>query len=96
MGAPVPHTCPDVDNAIKVLKEVEGFSDEISGNSRHVADILEDLRKSNASLRDWGEDMELQRNDLQEENQDLLDKIQELEDRISQLESNEHQHADRH
>lgn len=72
MSAPVKHTCPDIDKAIKWINEArkiswDGKSEfpeacdsfrDIYDYIDDIGDILEDLRKSNDALRKWGEGLE--------------------------------------
>lgn len=68
MGAPIKHTCPDIDRAIKHFKTAIwearcNIDDKQTFNSiewelEQAIGYFEDLRKSNAALRDWGEGLE--------------------------------------
>lgn len=61
---PVPHTCPDIDKALKILKQsykqIEGVCEDkrdawsINGDLEDIEKILEDVRNANDELRDWG------------------------------------------
>jgi hypothetical protein len=67
---PIKHTCPDIDNLIKGqseimklirnyqrIEDIDEFKDIISNIENILWDFedrLEDLRKSNDILRDWG------------------------------------------
>lgn len=75
MSAPVKHTCPDIDKALKHLKnawsEIKDLvEDKQSRNSieyelDYVGDILEQLREDNDSLRTWGKEMEEEKESLE-------------------------------
>lgn len=87
MPAPVKHTCPDIDAAIKRLKDAmrgcksiedESLARDIVWEIDYVMSDLEDLRKSNAALRDWGEDLEKQLEDKDNEIYELQQKIEEM------------------
>lgn len=67
MGAPVGHTCPDINEAIQSLKEIEA-------HTYHVNSILEGLRKDNEALREWGYSLEEKVNNLEKE----ITKLEEL------------------
>lgn len=66
MSAPVKHTCPDIDKAQKKLKSVMRSLAELDWEDKNytiselddVDDALEDLRKSNDALRQWGEELD--------------------------------------
>lgn len=69
MSAPVKHTCPDIDS---LQDDIKRFTNDVIGE-------LESLRRANAALRDWGEDLE---KELAEAN----DKIEELEQQLAEKE----------
>lgn len=89
MSAPVKHTCPDIDKAIKLIKEaireadqgkklsdIDDMRESLRWVINQIEDLpymLEDLRKANHSLREWGEATE--------------DSLQKAEQTISDLES---------
>lgn len=68
MGAPVKHTCPNIDKAIKHLKNAyieikDAIEDKQTVNSISfeldtVEEILEDVRSANHALREWGYELE--------------------------------------
>ena len=67
---PIKHTCPDIDKLVKGLREIEKTTknydkvddvDDLKSILNEVENILwgfedklEELRKSNDTLRDWG------------------------------------------
>lgn len=88
MSAPIPHTCPDIDKVIKMVKSIQRVAQEgMRSSERHsddhqrykdiewdIDDIvgrLEDLRKDNQTLREYGEGMEAERNELQKQIDEL-------------------------
>lgn len=85
MSAPVRHTCPNIDKALKCIKqawaEIKDAIDEkqtlnsIECELDMAADILEDLRNDNGSLRLWG-------HELEDEIKGLNDYVAELETRL--------------
>lgn len=84
MSAPVKHTCPDIDASIKRLKDIilscrdiedSSLRRDIEWEADYVIDELEKLRKANAVLRDWGEELE-------KELQDAHDEIYSLEEEL--------------
>lgn len=89
MAAPVKHTCPDIDKAIKCLKSAmdavkENIEDRqtirwIEIDIDSAIDHFEDLRKSNDALRTWGEE-------LTDEIESSANYINELESKIEELE----------
>ena len=72
MSAPVKTTCPDIDKAIRSIRaaikvakegrkqhpEADDYFWDILYNIEDLEGPLEDLRNSNASLRDWGDSLE--------------------------------------
>lgn len=92
MAAPIKHTCPDIDKYIKSIKreiikerDLKHFSEKelyntcvsMSNELEYCIDYLEDLRKSNEALREWGEG-------LDKELRDAADIIWELENKTEQ------------
>jgi len=94
---PVRHTCPDINSAQDVLKTiVNNFSSlnenndifdildiisDVSYDLNGLIDTFEELRNSNASLRDWG-------NEIQNIAEQLFSqKDQEIEELYEQIES---------
>jgi len=90
MGAPVKHTCPDIDRAIKHLKsaisEAKGLIEDkkdfqsVEWEIEQAIGYFEDLRKSNDALRQWGEE-------LDKELEESANLIGDLEDKVAELES---------
>lgn len=93
-AAPVGHTCPDIDKAIKFIRGAMDYLDGLKFENRadererdgHVVDLdkaidlLEELRESNATLRDWGADGD----QLVEE---LTATVDDLEEQVEALQS---------
>lgn len=93
MGAPVKHTCPDIDKVIKrlrsALKTAENGRKNFKGEDSYVyfKDIedeldgleweLEDLRSANKSLREWGEELETEVENVAEEMNKLENQLEE-------------------
>ena len=95
MGAPIKHTCPDIDKVIKrlnelrvnvndTIKKIESSLDdmlnEIDGELSHVEDSLEELRSDNSALRDWGYQSEGKVNELEERVSDLKWELDNVKD----------------
>lgn len=82
MGAPVKHTCPDIDKLIKkASNSIKWLSDCLkSDDIEFIKNIIYDsicelediegeaeyLRDANSSLRDWGDEMESEKERLVE------------------------------
>ena len=89
MSAPVKHTCPDIDRAIKHLKTAlleikDAIEDRQTFNSIEseidsAIGYFEDLRKSNDELRAWGEDLDKDLNNAADEIYTLEQKVEELQ-----------------
>lgn len=80
MNAPIPYTCPAIDEVISTvadaIRELES-----------VEDKMEDLRKANASLREWGEEQEDRADDTEaqaEEIKELRDQVENLEEELDE------------
>ncbi len=94
---PVKYTCPDIDSVIKsitIIKkqmescDIENITTELDDWSYDLFSLcqeLEDLRKSNDALRNWGTDLAAECENLENDVEALNDKISELEDKISEL-----------
>lgn len=95
MSAPVKHTCPDIDDAIKKVRSAlkiasagmrrhENGSDDwdnydaIETDLMNLEGMLEDLRKDNSALREWG-------TELNDQLQGAAEDIQRLEGQIESL-----------
>ena len=97
-NAPVPHTCPMIDEIISAIDSIEW--DETYWTKKDLIETMEKIRKANDSLRNWGNDkhtecdeLENQISDLEkdikyknEEIDDLKDEIKELKNEVSKLE----------
>ncbi len=90
MSAPIKHTCPDIDRALKHLKDAwreikdsvedKRTRDNIEWELDMVESILEDLRKDNGALRDWGHDLEKRNGELEDEVYNLEIELKEQQD----------------
>jgi predicted nuclease with TOPRIM domain len=93
MAAPVKQTCPDINKYIKYIKQaitekryldrmnesdLLDAAETMSRELENCIDYLEELRKSNGALRDWGEGLE-------DELQNAATSISELEDKVEEL-----------
>lgn len=94
MSAPVKHTCPDIDKYIKYIKraiykdrdlknmdekELYDAASSMSAELESCIDYLEDLRKSNGELRDWGEGLDKELSNAADEIYNLEQKLEELQ-----------------
>ena len=90
MAAPVKITCPDIDKYIKYIKmvickdrdlknmneqELYDTASAMNSELESCIDYLEELRKSNAALRDWGEGLDA-------ELEEAASRIGELEEKL--------------
>lgn len=97
-SAPVGHTCPDIDKAIKFIRGAMDYLDGLKFENRadererdgnvvdldKAIDLLEELRESNDTLRDWGADGEQRVEELTATVDDLEKQVEDLQ---SDLES---------
>ena len=76
MPAPIKHTCPKIDKAIKLAKNIQGSIDNelsdkevrsIQSDIESLIDYFEECRHDNDYLRDWAKECEEENNKLQEE-----------------------------
>lgn len=89
MSAPIKHTCPDIDKALKHIKnawseikdsvEDRKTKDSIEWELDMVGDILEELRSSNDTLRSWGCDLEKTITELEDQVYDFECQLKEKE-----------------
>jgi DNA repair exonuclease SbcCD ATPase subunit len=98
MAAPIKHTCPDIDKAIKHMKDalteaLANIEDQtarkwITSDIDSAIDYVEDLRSSNDSLRQWGKELEEEMESHANYTNDLEKKIEDLEQKIAEMENN--------
>lgn len=83
MPAPVKNTCPDIDKVIRYIDdamkiahngreefpEAKNYFRDIYNALDGVEDMLDDLRKDNAALREWGDDLEKELGELEGQQQ---------------------------
>lgn len=97
-NAPVPHTCPMIDEIISAIDSVDWT--DTYWDKKDLIETMEKIRKANNSLRNWGNDkhteceqLEDQINDLEKdmkykdrEIEGLVDEIKDLKHEVSKLE----------
>lgn len=95
---PIRHTCPDIDAVVEKAKEIQNIckspDDDHEYNYWRISDLtsdiisqIEDLRSSNSTLRDWGNDINDELERVEEERDDLQQMVWNLEDDIDYLKS---------
>lgn len=94
---PIGHTCPDIDVIVNCAKEIQSIckspdDDDHEYNYRFISDLtsdiisqIEDLRYSNSTLRDWGNEINDELEDVETERDNLRGTIQNLEGDINDL-----------
>lgn len=100
-NAPVPQTCPKIDNVISIITDIYRADEPITkGELQNIEKLMEEIRSANSTLREWGneqyeiaEELEKDRNYYQDEYEkyqleasDLRQEIKELERELSELE----------
>jgi predicted nuclease with TOPRIM domain len=94
MSAPVKYTCPDIDRIIKDINDLLKIANKWEDESHYgeaeyylydIPDKLEELRHSNSSLRDWGEDLEKELDEKVKEISDLDNTVSTLTDEVERL-----------
>jgi cell division protein FtsB len=94
-NAPVPHTCPMIDEIISAIDSVDW--EETYWTKKDLIETMEKIRKANDSLRSWGNDLhddleKLEKQsqsdciDLENKNEDLTAEIESLKSEVSKLE----------
>jgi cell division protein FtsB len=94
-NAPVPHTCPMIDEIISAIDSVDW--EETYWAKKDLIETMEKIRKANDSLRSWGNDLhddleKLEKQsqsdyiDLENKNEDLTAEIESLKSEVSKLE----------
>lgn len=96
MAAPIKNTCPDIDKYIKSIKyaivkqrdlsrlnetDLLDVASSMSSELESCIDYLEDMRKLNGQLRDWG-------TTLEDELYEAATTINELEEQLLTLSTN--------
>lgn len=89
-NAPIKNTCPMINEVISILEyPVWNLEDEdeadLAERSKLGVQIMEDIRKANETLREWGNDEHNEKESLEKERNELIDKVDDLEKEISQL-----------
>jgi len=74
-------TCPKINEVISAIESVE-WSENEWWTEKMLVEIMEEIRKANSDLRDWGNDMCRERDDLQDENDNLESRIKDLKSDI--------------
>lgn len=72
---PVPQTCPVIDSTLRELESCYNL----------VTDVLEDLRKSNSALRDWGNELLEELGAAEKELDNALSDNRDLEHEVERL-----------
>jgi len=99
MPAPVKHTCPNIDKLIKGINQAlklcrdgeSGYGEpkdifsEIHDELWGMDDVLEELRQSNSSLREWGEKLENENKNMEQEVGNLFDTCELQKEEITDL-----------
>jgi predicted nuclease with TOPRIM domain len=93
MASPIKHTCPEIDKYIKCIKQaiykdrdlknmdekdLYDAASDMSSELENCIEYLEDLRKSNACLREWGEELDKELQDAATEMDNMEQKINNL------------------
>lgn len=79
-NCPIPYTCPAIDSVISK-------AENIIGDAQTITTVIEDLRKANEQLREWGTEMEELAADRQKEIDYLESTISDLKAELSSTQS---------
>ena len=80
----VPQTCPLINEVIDAVKSVE-WEENNWYDEKGLVDILEQIRKHNGDLRDWGSEKNHEIHDLNEEVNDLQEEIRRLTEQLTEV-----------
>lgn len=84
---PVPNTCSDINRQQKELHSIlKNEIKSIEDVAERAVSTLEDMRDSNKSLRDWGNEWMHYATDKESELEDAYGKIELLEGKLKELE----------
>lgn len=86
MGAPVKHTCPDIDHALKLVHEAHEAASALEELLGYTG-MLEKLRNANDALRQWGYEQEEIVGERDDEITRLNERIAELEQQLAEVPS---------
>lgn len=81
---PVGYTCPIIDAAIDFIKGIEGID---NADIKWTVEQLEELRRENQSLRNWGSDQRTRADEAEESVEELNSEISKLRDELEDLKS---------
>lgn len=96
-NAPIGHTCPMIDAVVAFIENIDWANNEeekaLKDHANKMLQELENIRKANTTLRDWGNeqcnlaaDYESEVYDLKKENATQASEIQDLKSEIKSLE----------
>jgi predicted nuclease with TOPRIM domain len=88
----ISNTCPKIDEVISAINSVN-WGEDSYWDANRVIEIMEEIRKANSDLRDWGNQMCRERDELQDEfdylkreNDKLQDDVNDYEKQVIELE----------
>lgn len=95
MAAPIGHTCPDIDRAIRYVGQIQSYLDHgenwgeddvkhVDSQLNGIIDEFESIRNSNDTLRGWGKELEDELHTAAGTISEQEDKISELEDELKE------------
>ncbi len=84
-NAPVPHTCPMINEIISAIESIE-WGEDSYWTKEELVEKMEKIRSANSKLRDWGNEKHTECDTLEDEKSDLEKDIRNLEDEKSNLE----------
>lgn len=84
-NAPVPYTCPVIDEIISAIDSVEW--EETSWHKEYLLEKMEYIRSANSSLREWGNERQDAYDKLENKIDELMYEIESLSEKINELTS---------
>lgn len=85
-NAPVPHTCPKIDDVIGIVTEIYRVDEPITkGELQNIEKQMEDIRTANSKLREWGNEEYERAEELEKDRDYYQDLSEKYESEIADL-----------
>lgn len=87
MSAPIPYTCPMIDEVIEGIEAIDSVRDKLNDiDLSALIREMENIRKANEALRTWGEEQEERAEDAEEHISELNAQIEALKRELEEKE----------
>lgn len=86
-NAPIGNTCPMIDEVIAFIEHLrfEHSNDDNSKDFKDALGLMEDIRKANKSLRDWGNEEYKRAEDAEDDCGRAKKEVSQLEDEVADM-----------